>query len=174
MIYKDYFFKDIEGASLDKLRSGTLSEEEYSFMHSKLPISCHDVFVNYKGRIIFGKRKDDPAKGKLWPMGGRMERGLSTLESLSKKTKKECGLNIKNIQFLGAARTVFFKDPFKHGYGTDTPTVVFFADGEGKLKLDTSHEKFTLLDKKEYLNLKKDFNPFVRDFMNLIISKNLI
>ncbi|MCH8088642.1 MAG: NUDIX hydrolase [Chloroflexi bacterium] len=130
---KDYIVNYGEEVNLEKLKEeGSQSEwDQFPESHKNLPIVCHDVFIEYNGGILLVVRDNEPAKGKKWCIGGRMKRGIPTEESLKMKAKEECGLELKDLQYLGCGRVYWNSDPFGHGKGADTPTFVYFAKGEG-------------------------------------------
>lgn len=131
-------------------------------------LSCHDIFVKYKGGILLVKRNNSPAKNILWPIGGRIKRGVETEKSLIQKVKQESNLDLKNIKYLGVARTFFETEPFGHRRGTDSINLVYFGEGIGKLKLDDLHEEPTIFSKDKYKKFKQNLHPYIRDFMDLI------
>lgn len=134
----------------------------YAKMHQGLPILCHDVFINYDNGFVLLQRKDRPAEGEWWPVGGRLERGLPVEISLRKKARAEVGLDLENIQLLGVARHYFVEDPFLHGRGTDTPSLIYFADGIGDIQVDEHHIKHKIVNLKD---LPTKTNDFVKEFM---------
>jgi len=173
-ICKDYAHENGKEINLRKLKTNFIEKEDYIKAHQNLPIACHDIFIKYNNGILLVKRKNFPAKGILWPVGGRIQRGILTEESLKEKVKQECNLNIKNINSLGLGRHFFETEPFGHKKGTDTPTIVFFAEGEGELKLDNLHETPEIITKEKYTEkFKKNLHPYVRDFMDVIIKNFL-
>ncbi len=103
-------------------------------------------------------------------MGGRINRGMKTIDSLKKKVKEECNLELYNIHELGFVRMFLNTDSFGHGKGTDTPSIVFFAEGKGDLKLDNLHADPHFITKDEFENIKDSLHPFVRDFMEKAIK----
>lgn len=167
---KDY---DIEYGNVDlkRLESGIMNKNDYIKAHSQLVIPCHDVFINYKNGILLVKRNNLPAKGILWPIGGRIKRGIATEASLAKKVKEECNLELQDLQYLDVARTFFQTDPFDHNKGTDTLNLIYFGKGKGDLRLDDLHEEPTMISLKHYTqDFRKTLHPYVRDFMDLVIS----
>jgi len=151
----------------ESLQAPPLAKEKYAAAHQYLPIACHDVFIEYQEGILLVVRDNAPAKGLLWMMGGRIQRGLPILDSLKQKVKEECGLEIDNIVELGTGRTLFKTDPFRHGKGTDTINLVYFARGKGNLKLDPLHKKPIIVKPADYTSaLRKSLHPYVRDFMD--------
>lgn len=170
-MYKEYFSDENGRVNIKKLRANRISEEEYIQMHQKLPITCHDVFIRYKNGILLVKREKAPGNGLLWPIGGRLERGRTFEESLKIKVKEECGLRINKIKFIGVARHFFGTEPFEHNKGTDTPTLVFVAQGKGKIKLNSLHTNPVIINKEEYKKIKRTLHPCVRDFLEITLIK---
>jgi len=148
------------------LKAPRMPLNDYILSHRHLVITCHDVFIAYQDGILLVLRDNKPAEGILWPIGGRLERGLEIEKSLKIKVKEECGLTISKIKKLGCGRTLFVEDPFKHNHGTDTLNLVFFAEGHGKLKLNNLHKDPVIVTKKNYTpEFSKSLHPYVRDFL---------
>jgi ADP-ribose pyrophosphatase YjhB (NUDIX family) len=175
---KEYTFEDGSEVDWKQLDTGfdwnnpqnaEMSKESYVDAHKNLVISCHDVLIKYKGGILLIMRDNIPAKDILWPMGGRVLRGVPTEESLKRKIKSECGLDLENIKFLGCARTIFKTDPFGHGKGTDTMNLVYVADGIGELKLDKLHKDPLIVTREKYTSeFREGLHPYIRDFMDKV------
>lgn len=168
----DYKVEGGEEILTKKLASKQIPHKEYSMIHESTVISCHDIFIQYEGGIILVTRDNLPAKGELWPIGGRIERGIATIDSLIKKAKSECNLELTQIKFLGVGRTQFLTDPFGHSKGTDTLNLVFFAKGRGNLKLDALHKNPKIIRLTDFnASLKKGLHPYVRDFLELALNE---
>lgn len=164
---KEYAVEEGKKVDLRKLVAPPLSREAYAQAHQSLPIACHDVLIEYQGGILLIVRDNFPVKDALWMMGGRINRGMPVLESLKRKVKEECGLEMDNIVELGTARTLFDTDPFGHGQGTDTVNWVYFSKGSGDIKLDALHKKQTIVKPADYTNeFRNSLHPYVRDFMD--------
>ena len=161
---KDYLFEN-GPIKIEKLRCKKMQLDDYKTAHEKLCIACHDVFIEYRGGIILVKRKNFPAKDELWPIGGRINRGFETEQSLKMKAKEECNLDLDNVTFLGAGRTFFETDPFGHGRGTDTVNFAYFARGNGELKLDENHSEYIIVTNITYRNIRQGLHPYVREFI---------
>lgn len=169
---KEYAVEDGEKVSLRRLQTGLMPVKEYLVAHQYLPIACHDVLIEYQGGLLLIIRNNLPAKDILWMIGGRIKRGMPILDSLKKKVKEECGLEIDNVVELGTGRTLFTTDPFGHGKGTDTVNWVYFAKGSGDLKLDTLHKKPTIIKPKDYTSaFRQSLHPYVRGFMDMAMKK---
>lgn len=163
---KEYLIENNKKINRKSLKAPKMDLEDYITAHQNLVICCHDVFIKYQDGILLVNRDNYPAKNILWPIGGRIERGADVMESLKNKVKNECGLKIDNIKFLGVARTLFKTEPFGHGKGTDTMNLVYFADGQGKVKLDRLHNNPTIITLKDYKKgLIAKLHPYVDDFL---------
>ncbi len=164
---KEYAFEEGE-IDITPLQAMPLHREAYSLAHQSLPIACHDIFIEYQGGILLIVRDNLPVKDTLWMVGGRINRGMPIVQSLQKKVKEECGLQIDSLVELGSARTLFKTDPFGHGKGTDTINLVYFARGQGKITLDHLHKQVIIVVKPaDYTaSFRKKLHPYVRDFMD--------
>ncbi len=162
----EYLFEKGYVVDAEKLKADFMSQEEYAFAHASLPIVCHDVAIVYHGSVLLVKRDTYPAKGEWFVIGGRVSRGVMMEESLRRKAKAECGLDLVDIQFLGVERTLFATDPFGHGKGTDTINFVYVARGRGVLKLDMFHSQPRLLKEEEFTaSFKKELHPYVAEIL---------
>ena len=163
---KDYFFEGGQTVNLRDLEANRMDLEPYKAAHKGLVIPCHDVFIQTQRGILLVRRENVPAKGLLWPIGGRLSRGVETQESLKRLVRDECGLELENLELLGMARTQFQTDPVGHGRGTDTLNLVYYAEGKGEITLDSQHSTPTIVRPQDYDSLRKELHPYVRDFMD--------
>jgi ADP-ribose pyrophosphatase YjhB (NUDIX family) len=166
---REYNIENGRVVNINRLRSSSMTEDSYSFCHENLPIACHDVFIEYQRGILLVIRKNRPYKKDLWPLGGRIQRGVLIEESLRERVKKECGLELKDMTCLGGARLFAQSNPFNHDKGSDTPAFVYFARGHGDLKLDDLHKDPKIIKPSEYSKLRNNLHPYVKDFMDLAI-----
>ncbi len=169
---KEYSGELGEAIDFSQLEAPLLSRKEYAKAHKSFVILCHDAIIKYQGGFLLVEREVAPAQGKLWLVGGRVQRGLSMVDSLRQKVNEECGLDLEEIREIGVARTSFATDPFGHGKGTDTFNVIFYGKGRGELKLDVRHKNPCIVTQKNYASLRKRLHPYVRDFLDLVIGKS--
>ncbi len=163
---KEYWLEHGPVAS-EPLQADLLPLSIYRQTHAATVIACHDVFIHYQGGILLIRRKTAPAVNILWPIGGRISRGLTTEESIRQKVKEECNLELQEIRTLGFARTYFSTDPFGHGKGTDSLNVIMAGKGMGDLKLDQHHEKPEVITPEYYFSIRETLHPYVRDYMDM-------
>ena len=166
---KEYKIENGEVA-IKQLEVGPMDKASYVVAHQGFVIPCHDVFIQYEKGTLLIKRLNFPAKDILWPLGGRIKRGVLIEDSLREKVRDEAGLELTNLAELGCARTFFKTDPFGHGRGTDSINFVYFGRGAGQLRLDSSHEEPTIILPNEYKSIRGELHPYVRDFMDLSVQ----
>ncbi len=158
--------------NLERLRGAFLSDSVYKDANSGLVIPCHDVYIelpNENGNLglLLVERKQEPCKGILWPIGGRILKGMPTEESLRKKAKNECGLDLENITYLGVSRVFFEREPLGHGKGQDAFGFNYHARGLGEIKLNELHSKPTILTPDQYTEeFRNKLHPYMREFMD--------
>ncbi len=162
----EYAIENGKPISLKKLQPNFLMpKKDYAKAHQNLPILTHDIAINVNNSILLLFRDNVPEKAGYWVVGGRVNRGISLTESIKKKVKEECDLNVNNIIPLGYSRTFFETDPFGHGKGTDTLNLMFYAEGKGQIKLDPLHSKTLLITKQNYNLYKPSLHPAVQEIL---------
>lgn len=115
-------------------------------------ILCVDVVVEYKGKFLLVKRKDEPLKGWWWVLGGRAYKGEKTLDAAKRKVKQEIGLTGYDFKYLGVYEDSYKKSAW--GVPTSSVSTVYWCrvkSLEG-IKLDQTSSDFKLSD-----NLPKRF-----------------
>ncbi|MDV3309060.1 MAG: NUDIX domain-containing protein [Cyclobacteriaceae bacterium] len=165
----EYRTENNASVDLGTLTSPRMPLADYALAHRSLVILCHDAFIAHEGGILLIHRRNHPAKDILWPLGGRVDRGVPIEESLRRKVKRESNLDLINIRCLGVSRTFFSTEPFGHNRGTDTFNIVYFAEGVGKVNLDNDHEKPVVVYPERMSSTEYDqLHPYVREYLQKI------
>ena len=167
---QEYAIEDGKKVDLSKLIFSKKGTKEYSEGRRVMVRACHDIFIEYNGGILLVKRDDFPAKGLFWSVGGGIEKGTLIEESLRKKVKEECNLELKDIKFIGNVRGLWQTDPSSHGEGIDDISLVYSAKGEGNLKLNNLHKNSLIVKPKDYPKLRKKLHPWMKYFMDKLIK----
>jgi len=170
MKIKEYAIENGKKVDLSKLRFSKKGTKEYVDGKKVMVRACHDIFIEYDDGILLITRDDFPAKGELWSVGGGIEKGTLIEESLKKKVKEECNLKIKEIKFLGNARTFWETNPNGNNLGVDDIIFVYYGKGEGKLKLNNLHKNPLIINSKNYPKLRKDLHPFIKNYLDKLIK----
>lgn len=167
----EYDLEDERPVDTARLRVGRVGAEDYRIAHRTMSFVCHDIVVRLGDRYLLVERDGHPAKGVLWPLGGRLERGVPVGESLAGRVLAESGLRVSGLRFLGVARTTFGTDPLGHGAGTDTVNLMYTGDGAGEIRLDLLHSSPTLFTAAEYRDtLRPDLHPYVVEILDLALA----
>ena len=166
IVMKEYWLRENK-LDFKVLKSPQMPLEVYKEAHKGLVLSCHDIFIEYKGGLILVNWEGSPTNGFFWPIGERLKRGFSVEDSLKLKVKEECNLNLSKITELGDARGYSNEEPFGHRKGTDAVSFVYPAKGSGKLKLNKLHTNALIVMPKDYKKFRKSLNDYVRDYMDL-------
>jgi ADP-ribose pyrophosphatase YjhB (NUDIX family) len=167
----EYTLENDHNIDMAALQTGFIDDQDFSTAHRTMCFACHDVLVRIDGRYLLVNRDNVPAKDILWPLGGRVMRGVAVEESLRSKVRKEAGLELDAIRFLGTARTLFETDPCGHGNGTDTLNLMFVADGVGGVKLDQLHSEPHWIDKAEFDTLRSSLHPYVVEMFEKALAQ---
>jgi ADP-ribose pyrophosphatase YjhB (NUDIX family) len=95
------------------------------------------------------KRNNEPAKGLWWFPGGRIHKGESIKETLSREILEETGLQLDSFKLVNVYSRVF---PERH----DVTIVYLCKCKSGKIKIDSEHSEFKLIKK-----APADLHPFL-------------
>jgi len=82
----------------------------YDKILSYIPIVCVDVVIEYEGKILLVKRKNNPAKNQWWFPGGRIYKGESIEQAGVRKGKEEVGLDCVFKEIFGVEETYFKRE----------------------------------------------------------------
>jgi ADP-ribose pyrophosphatase YjhB (NUDIX family) len=73
------------------------------------PVPGAQAVIVRDGRVLLGRRRDEPAAG-LWDLpGGFLHEGEDALEGLRREVLEETGLEIRPVEFLGT-----WSEPYWH------------------------------------------------------------
>ncbi|MCR4323977.1 MAG: hypothetical protein NUV37_03350 [Nanoarchaeota archaeon] len=169
------FFEYIEpGTDTQKLEYPGRGEPVYMNGRQVMVRNCHDILVACKNKegkkgILLIERKEEPANGKLWVIGGGYSKGVSTKDSIITKVHEECGLNLneESIVLVGLARMMWKTTPNKNinnlPEGVDDSIFLFYGEGEGELKLNSLHKKPVIVTKEMYTpEFRSTLHPYIQ------------
>jgi len=126
--------------------SKILNSKLYQKIHNYLPIVCVDVVIKTPDNgFLMVKRKEEPAKGEWWLVGGRVFKNESLESAARRKIKEEIGVVTEKAEkIIEGYELIFKKDPYGHGNGTHTIATCFISviNNTENLKLDNFHSEF--------------------------------
>lgn len=124
-----------------------LRAEFYSKIHEAMPIFCVDLVIERDGKFLLLQRDVEPDKGKFWFPGGRLIKGETILAAAARIAWEETRLSIDIVNLLGYTDCQFDKDPFGHGQGTHTVSLVFRCRAVGgEVEIDARHTGYAWWD----------------------------
>ena len=95
----------------------------YKKIQELIPIACVDIIIKKGEKFLLVKRKNKPAQGQWWFVGGRVMRGESLEGAAFRKVKEETGLDIVLKKIIGVDQTIFKEGPFGNGVHTINPII---------------------------------------------------
>ncbi len=126
-----------------------IPEQLYKQILSVIPIICVDIVIrNVRGQYLLVRRNNEPLKGDLWVVGGRILQGETARKACIRKTLEEIGLAITDLHFLGIYEDIFDKNSFEVPGPYHTISIVFetlIAVSES-INLDSQHSDWGWYD----------------------------
>jgi colanic acid biosynthesis protein WcaH len=113
-----------------------------------MPIVSVEALIIINDKLLFLKRKNQPAKGQWWLPGGRMYKGESFEETLRREINEETGPQISSYKFINIYSRIF---PERHDI-----TVAFLCKCEGKIVLNNEHSEYKL-----FQETPEDLHPYL-------------
>lgn len=139
-------------------------------IHQNMPILCLDVIVVKDHKVLLVKRDKEPAKNYWWFPGGRLQRDEEFKDAAHRLLRVETGLSASRFKQLGLTNMVFKEDPFGHGKGTHTPTIIMQAETcFGEVEVDKNHTGFIWWDGK---NPPGKLHPHVSRWAATVLKKS--
>lgn len=124
-----------------------LPDNLYKEILNDMPIATVDVviFDEFKNTLLF-RRKNNPAKGFYYTIGGRLLKGENPLEAAFRICKSEAGLNVvkSKLKFKGFINEIF-EDSMYPGVKSHCVNI-FYAlnlNNKNRVKMDDQHSDFT-------------------------------
>ena len=115
----------------------------------------------WDGKILLGKRKNDPLKGFFFTPGGRILKNEAHIDCLIRVARSELGLiidDIKQAKLMGVWDHFYENSIFGEGVSThyvNLPHCIYY-DQRPEVLLDEQHEAFEWFD----LNIVANDNNF--------------
>ncbi len=135
------------------MNSNNIPPKLYKNIQESIPIACVDAVIKTDDGVLLGirKRRNNPALGKLWLIGGRVLYGESLEHAIKRKVKEETGLNVRIIKQIGVY-TVFTGIQKRHNIAVD----YLVEKTGGALKLNGEYSTHIFIKK-----LDKKLHPYV-------------
>jgi len=140
----------------------SIPQKLYKKIQELIPIACVDIIIKKGEKFLLVKRKNKPAKGQWFFVGGRIMKGELLEEAALRKVKEETGLDIILKKIIGVDQTIFKKGPFDNG--VHTINIVFLAEVKGKDEVNLDSQS---VDYKWFRQIDNNWHPYIRKFLKL-------
>lgn len=149
-----------------------IEQKLYERIHAEMPILCIDLVIQSGDRTLLVQRNREPQVDRYWLPGGRLFKGESVDQAITRIAREEVGLEVFHRRFLSYQELTFGEDPFGHRKGTHTVSLVFSCWTEtdfmkiGCVKLDENHSShlwFRWNDDGDAYGIPKVVQNLIRD-----------
>lgn len=107
------------------MATNLIPDEEYRKIVELVPILTVDVILMYGDQFLLVQRAQEPLKGSWWIVGGRAQKGESTLQAAKRKVIEELGIGAKDFKLVGLYEDHYRKSSW--GVPTSSVSVVYSA-----------------------------------------------
>ena len=121
-------------------KCGFIPKTTYERIVECMPIVSVEALVVSEGKLLFLRRKNEPAKGDWWFPGGRIRKGESLEQALFREVLEETGLEVTSTRFVGVYSRVF---PERH----DITIAYLCRCKEGQVRLNDEHSEYAFFDR---------------------------
>ena len=120
-------------------KNGFIPQTTYDQITKLMPIVSVEALIIADDKMLFLRRKNEPAKGQWWFPGGRIRKDEALQETLSREIKEETGLKIVSARLIGVYSRIF---PERH----DVTIVYSCKCKPGKIILNEEHTEFKFFE----------------------------
>lgn len=130
-----------------------LNEEDFAHVIKNAPLIAIDLIIEKDGKYLLGKRNNEPAKGYLFTVGGRIMKNERMPDAFARVARDEIGreLSIANAEPLGVCTHLYDNNMFNKDYGTHYVVLPYKISIDFDVLIDSQHEEFVWMTKEELL-----------------------
>jgi len=143
-----------------------LSKELFSSVVENTPLISIDLIVeNSEGKVLLGKRVNEPAKGFWFVPGGRVFKDETLDKAFVRTLKEEIGLNLvrEKSSFYGLYEHFYENNVFDDSFTTHYIVLAHKITTDTELKLNNQHESYKWFSKEELLEID-DVHSYTKDY----------
>jgi ADP-ribose pyrophosphatase YjhB (NUDIX family) len=123
--------------------SGFIPQDIFDKVVGLIPIVSVDAVIVMNGSLLLFKRRNSPAAGQWWFVGGRINKGESFEAALRREVKEETGLEISSFRFINVYSRFL---PERHDI-----TIAYLCKCQnGKIELNDEHSEYKLFKELPY------------------------
>ena len=144
-----------------------LSKSNFIQIIKNTPLISIDLIIeNEEGKILLGKRVNEPAKDEWFVPGGRVFKDETLDAAFKRTTSTEIGFSLKReeVKFYGLYEHFYKNNVFNDAFSTHYIVLAHkFKVNEQDIKLNNQHEKYQWFKISEILK-KDNVNKHTKDY----------
>lgn len=143
-----------------------LDKDTFSSIIKNTPLISIDlVTYNQEGKILLGKRVNEPAKGFWFVPGGRIHKDETLDKAFSRTVEDELGFTLSREEatFYGLYEHFYTNSVFNEEDSTHYIVLAHKITIEEELKLNNQHESYKWFDKDELLQ-SEDVHQYSKNY----------
>ena len=152
-----------------------LAKETFKTVVKNTPLVSIDLCIVWDGKILLGKRKNDPLKGFLFTPGGRIFKNEAHIDCLNRLARSELGLiinDLKQVKLMGVWDHFYNNSVFGNEVSThyvNLPHYVYY-NKRPELMPDDQHETLEWFDLNKVAN-DNNFHKYMQNYASWLISR---
>lgn len=142
------------GISKTQSKTMRLDKTLFATIVSHTPLLSIDLIVrNSEGKILLGKRRNEPAKGYWFVPGGRVFKDEHLDAAFERIAKEELGIDIKRkeAEFLGVYEHFYNNNVFNDNFSTHYIVLGHKIAIEENITLNDQHDAYRFFTEQELL-----------------------
>jgi len=145
-----------------------LSKKVFSLVVESTPLVSIDLLVeNSEGKILLGKRVNEPAKEFWFVPGGRVFKDETLDIAFSRTVKEEIGLDLVRDEsvFKGTYEHFYKNNVFNDAFSTHYIVLAHSIVTKSELRLNNQHEEYRWFSKEELLS-REDVHKYTKNYFD--------
>ena len=155
-----------------------LDNETFKTVLENAPLVSIDLCIIWDGKILLGKRKNNPLKGFFFTPGARILRNETFTDCIVRLARTELGLIIEDpsqFELMGIWDHFYDHSFFEETTSThyvNLPHYIFY-EKKPEILRDDQHESFHWFDLRELARGHNNFHKYMQAYASWLISRNV-
>ena len=145
-----------------------LDKETFASVIKNTPLISIDLIVlNGEGKILLGKRVNEPAKAYWFVPGGRVFKDETLDDAFTRTTQTELGIEVqrKDAKFHGTYEHFYKNNVFDDTFSTHYIVLAHEIKIDAEFMLNNQHEEYKWFSKEELLK-SETVHQYTKDYFD--------
>ena len=152
-----------------------LDAQTFKTVIENAPLVSIDICLVCNGRVLLGKRTNEPLKGEWFTPGGRIHKNETWQDALLRITEVELGLSgiaVEDFSLMGVWDHFYTNSAVDQGISTHYVNLPHYAEFKSRpqIALDGQHDEFKWFDLSVISNDEKS-HPYMRKYTSWLLNK---